>query len=126
MSRGSLTEFVKKTMQYRNLMLQKLVENSEKKIGWQYTTDDINIAYPLVDNEFLINKLLEENAELIVLIMHNMVDYAEAYEYFAELARRFSVKLERAHLQEIKSAVNLEAADIGNIAMMLADNNGGL
>jgi len=88
---------------------------------------DVNLTegwkHESCDNNYLIGKLVEEVAELIVAINPN-VSRAEIstalYGYIAKL--QDSLKTGRITEYNIRK----EAFDTANLSLMLADNNGGL
>ena len=70
-------------------------------------------------NDFLITKLLEESAELIWTINRGR----GMGKYLDDLVDCFRQELIREAQETSRDSTELEAADVANIAMMLADNN---
>jgi len=82
-----------------NAMQEKLEANAEKK-GWPSEGGKRGWKPPFCTHQFLLSKLREEVEELHIAVMLHRAEHAPL------------------------SDVLLEAADVANIAMMIADNLG--
>ena len=102
-------------MKFAKAMNEQLTANAHKdeggKEGWH--------EYPPL---YLEKKLLEEVAELIWVTTGGTSSRTAHYwaEIFREQFHKAQTRLDS------KSSAKDEAADVGNISLMLADNNGGL
>jgi len=94
-----MNEYHPSVIAMADAMQEKLEANADKK-GWPSEGGKRGWKQPACTHQFLLRKLREESEELALAVM--------------------LYKVEGAPLNDVR----LEAADVANIAMMIADNLG--